>query len=227
VSATSAPRSALLTTGLAGIAMLVLQMIGQQRSQAGAAEPAFDAPAAEISEFFAANDPGLMAAGSYLSALSILAALVFVGGLASLLRRDWRAPLVLTCGAGYALAVGVGWELAATRMDEGVDPQVARLAFDLGNLSFATAWVALGGFLLLTGVALRAQRLVPGWTAWLAAVSGVGLVAARAVWTTPFWVAGYALFAIWTVVVCAAVLRRARLRHAEPSGTVADAVTVR
>lgn len=227
MSATSAPRAALLTTGLAGIAMLVLQLTGQQLSQAGAAEPAFDAGAAEISAFFAANDPDLMAAGNYLSALSILAALVFVGGLAALLRHDWRAPLVLVCGAGYALAVGVGWELAATRVDEGVDPQVARLAFDLGNLSFATAWVALGGFLLVTGGALRTHRLAPGWTAWLAALAGVCTIAARAVWTTPFWVFGYALFATWTVVVCSAVLRRARHRAPEQTGAVADAVTTR
>ncbi|MGN9912223.1 hypothetical protein ACTMTJ_32255 [Phytohabitans sp. LJ34] len=73
------------------------------------------------------------------------------------MRRDWRAPLVLATGLGNALAVGVGWELAATRAGEGLDPELARLAFDLGNLSFATAWVALGGFTVVTGWPPRAR----------------------------------------------------------------------
>jgi hypothetical protein len=210
----SGARSRLVTTGLAGVAMPVLQFTGQALTQTKATEPSFDAPAGEIHAVFAANDPNLMAAGSYLSALSVLAALFFVGGLASLLRRDWRAPLVLTCGLGYALAVGVGWELAATRVEEGIDPELARLAFDLGNLSFATAWVALGGFTVVTGWALRAHRLAPAWVAWLGTLAGTCAIAARAVWTSPFWLVGYALFLVWTLVICAFLLARAfRARH--------------
>jgi hypothetical protein len=207
-------RGPLVTTGVAGVAMLVLQFTGQALISNEAGEPVFDAPAGEIHAFFAANDPDLMAAGSYLSALCILAALVFVGGLASLLRRDWRAPLVLACGLGYALAVGVGWELAITRVEEGIDPELARLAFDLGNLSFATAWVALGGFTVVTGWALQAHRLAPAWVAWLGTLAGVCAIAARAVWTSPFWLVGYALFLVWTLTICAFLLTRAfRTRH--------------
>ncbi|KAB2348457.1 hypothetical protein [Actinomadura rudentiformis] len=223
-------RSQLVTTGLAGVAMLALQFTGQALISTEAAEPAFDAPASEIHTFFAANDPSLMAAGSYLSALSVLAALFFAGGLASLLRRDWRAPLVLACGLGYALAVGVGWELAATRVEEGLNPDLARLAFDLGNLSFATAWVALGGFTVVTGCALRTHRLAPAWVAWMGAVAGICAVAARAVWTSPFWLVGYSLFLVWTLAICAVLLARAfradtsdpdRHHGFEPSGALA------
>jgi len=110
-------------------------------------------------------------------------------------------------------------------VDEGVDPQVARLAFDLGNLSFATSWVALGGFLVAASLALRSERLAPRWTTWLGLLAGAGTIAARAVWTTPFWIAGYGLFAIWTVVVCAAVLGRSR--RPAPERSVAGAVTAR
>ncbi|MDG6108311.1 hypothetical protein Daura_21370 [Dactylosporangium aurantiacum] len=77
------------------------------------------------------------------------------------------------------------------------------------NLSFASAWVALGGF------AVAAGRAVLGW--W-GITAGLLLVAARAVWTIPWWVPGYGLFWIWAVTACVNPLRRRPVFAPEPQG---------
>jgi hypothetical protein len=199
------------TTAIAGLATFVLQFGGQALMQVNGQEPAFDAPAAEISAFFAAVDPDLFAAGSYLSVLSVLTVLWFFGGLYALLREDWRAPVALVCGVAYATGAGVGWELAAFRTREGIDPQLARLAFDLGNLSFAAAWVALGGFTLAVGWSMLTGPYARPRLGWWAIATGVALVAARAIWTTSWWLLGYASFWLWAIVVCVLLLRRTDL----------------
>jgi hypothetical protein len=203
-------KSLLVTTAIAGVATVVLQFAGQGLIQVGGAEPPFDAPAGEISAFFAARDQDLFAAGSYLSVLSVLALLWFLGGTYALFRPDWRAPIALACGILYATGAGAGWDLAVYRVPEGVDPQLSRFAFDLGNLSFASGWVALGGFAIATGWLLIATQQFQRWLGWWAVAAGVCLIVARAVWTTPFWFLGYGLFWIWVIVLCALLLRRAK-----------------
>ena len=194
------------STAVAGLATPVFQFGGQGFMLQGRTEPAFDAPAAEIITFFATTNQDLFAVGSYLSALSVLTVLCFFGGLYALLRDDWRAPIALACGVAYAGGVGVGWELAVFRLSDGIDPQLARFAYDLGNLSFATAWVALGGFAVATGWAM-ATSFASSRLGWWAVATGVALVGARAVWTTSWWLVGYASFWVWAVVVCILLLR--------------------
>jgi membrane protein implicated in regulation of membrane protease activity len=60
----------------------------------------------------------------------------------------------------------------------------------------------------VTGWALRAHRLVPAWVAWLGTIAGVCAIAARAVWTSPFWLVGYALFLVWTLAICSLLVAR-------------------
>ncbi|HCT77924.1 MAG TPA: hypothetical protein DGG94_16485 [Micromonosporaceae bacterium] len=200
----------LRTTAVAGLATIVLLFGGQAFIQVGGGEPAFDAPATEIANFFAKRDQDLFAIGSYLSVLSIVTMLWFVGGLFVLLRDDWRAGIALVSGALFsAAAVAASWELAVFRVSEGVDPQLARFAFDMGNLSFASGWVALGSFAIATGWALLSSQSLPRWLGWWAIAAGVCLVAARAVWTTPFWFLGYSLFWIWVIVLCVYLFRLA------------------
>jgi hypothetical protein len=101
-----------------------------------------------------------------------------------------------------------GWELAVFRVPEGVDPQIARLAFDLGNLSFASGWVALGSFAVAAGWAGLSTGAFPRWLSWWMVIAGLCLVAARAVWATNFWLLGYALFWLWVIVLSVRLLRR-------------------
>lgn len=125
------------------------------------------------------------------------------------LRDDWRAMVALVSGVVYVAAtIAGGWELAAFRVGEGLDPQIARLVFDMGNLGFASAWVALGSFALAIGWVLVASRQWPSWLGWWAVAAGVCLIAARAVWTNQFWLVGYFLFWIWVIALSVVLLRR-------------------
>ncbi|TMR88628.1 hypothetical protein [Nonomuraea basaltis] len=133
----------------------------------------------------------------------------FFAGLYTLLKEDWRARIALVSGVVFVAIVSAGgWELVTFRESEGVDPQLARLAFDLGNVGFATSWVALGSFLIATGWALLSLRTLSAWSGWWAIAAGICLIAARAVWTNPFWLVGYGLFWVWVLVLCVTVLHR-------------------
>jgi hypothetical protein len=205
---------ALTTTAIAGIASAVLLFGAQGLMQIGGAEPAFDASAGEILAFFEARHPQLYPAGAYLSVLGLAAFLWFLGGMYAVLRSreggsPWRSTVALISGVVFvALVGGSGWQLAVFRTTEGLDPQLARLAFDMGNLGFASSWVALGSFAIATGWAILSSSVLARWLGWWAVVAGVGLVAARAAWTSPFWIAPYLLFWIWVIVVSVVLLRR-------------------
>ncbi|MFU8872791.1 hypothetical protein [Micromonospora sp. SL4-19] len=198
------PRS----TGVAGLATVVLLFGGQLLIQVGGGEPAFDASAAAIADYFGARDQTLFAIGTYLNVVAVVLFLWFVGGVYTLLRDDWRATIALISGVlGVAPVLTAGWELAVYRVPEGVDSQIARLAFDLGNLSFASGWVALGSFAVASGWAGLATRALPRWLSWWIVAAGVCLVAARAVWATPIWLVGYAFFWLWVVALSVRLLR--------------------
>ena len=206
---TAPGRAPAVTTGVAGLVAFVLLFGGQMLIQVGGSEPPFDAPADTIARYFEARDPILFATGTYLNVLAVVVLLWFVGGVYRLLGDDWRAPIALISGAvALGPTLTAGWELAVFRGPEGVDPQIARAAFDLGNLSFASAWVALGGFAVAVGWSgLATGRLRP-WLAWWSVTAGIRLILARAVWTTPVWFLGYALFWLWVITLSVRLLRR-------------------
>ena len=87
------------------------------------------------------------------------------------------------------------------------EPGLARYAFDVGNLGFANAWVAMGSFAVACGWVVLSTRVFGRWLGWWALAAGVGLVAARFVWTNEFWIAPYFAFWIWVVVVSVQLLR--------------------
>lgn len=165
-------RTRSITTGIAGIAAAVGLSMGQGLMQVGGYEPPFDAAAVEIQMFFEARSSSLFAVGSYLQALSLIVFLWFLAGVSALLKEaegegPWRANLALVSGVVVVATTILGsWELAVFRADEGLDPQLGRLVFDLGNLSFASAWVALGSVSLASGWVMVSARSVPRWLGW-------------------------------------------------------------
>ncbi|GAA4558330.1 hypothetical protein [Planotetraspora kaengkrachanensis] len=209
-----AHRALLSTIGAAGMAATLLLFGAQGFLQAGGAEPAFDADAAEIQTFFDTRGPELFSAGAYVSLLGLVAFLWFLGGVHALLRHSeepqaWRSAIALVSGVVFvSTVITSGWELAAIRVEDGLDPQLARFAFDMGNLWFATSWMALGSFALATGWVILSSRVLPHWLGWWAVIAGTGLVAARAVWTTPLWFFPYALFWLWVIALSVRCLRR-------------------
>jgi hypothetical protein len=52
------------------------------------------------------------------------------------------------------------WQLVAFRVSVGLDPQLARFAFDVGNLAFANAWVAMSSFAIAASWAYEVPELV-------------------------------------------------------------------
>jgi hypothetical protein len=207
-------RTMTVATAVAGLAGVVLLFAGQGMVGVGGGEPSFDAPAAEILSFVEARDDVWYPIGSYLGVLAIVASLWFVVGLWPVLRYAegepaWRSLVALASGIVWvASLMNPGWDLGVFRRDEELDPQLARLAFDMGNLGFAVSWIAMASFLVSAGWVFVSSARLPAWLGWWAIVAGVGFLAGSAVWTTALWLAPYALFWIWVIIVCVQLLRR-------------------
>jgi hypothetical protein len=148
-----------------GIAFVVLESVGQGFIQIGGAEPAFGAPADEILAFFLARDETLFNWGGYLSLLSFIAFIWFLGALWAALRRAEGDPGLLSLvafGSGLvavAALTGGGWAMVVFRLQDGVDLQIARTLYDLGNFAFATSWVFFASLLLAAGMAAILSKL--------------------------------------------------------------------
>jgi hypothetical protein len=212
------PDSRLQQIGAAGgIAFVILQMASQSLIQVGGAEPRFGAPAEEILQFFARRDPQLFAIADYLSALSLIAWLWFIGSLWKALRQAegesaWLSTIALGSGLmviGAATVVGVGWPLAVFRVSEGLDPQIARLHFDMASFAFVGMWASLASFLLATSVIILRTALFPRWVGWLGEGIAVGLLVARAFWaSSQIAILPYLLFWLWLIATSVALIRR-------------------
>jgi len=200
-----------------GLIFVVMQNISQGLIQVGGVEPPFNAPSASIAAFFASRDPRLYGIGDYISALSVVALLWFLGSLWSALRRAgedsaWLAMVAVLSGllAAVSLVTGGGWTLARARIDSGLSPEMATYLFDQGNFSFATIWVSLGSMLLAVGVLNAIDRVFPVWLGWSGVVIGAGLIIARAFWaTSQLTFVPYLLFWVWMIAISIILMRRA------------------
>jgi hypothetical protein len=206
----------------AGIAFVALQLVAQGLIQVGGLEPAFDAPAEEIVAFFEARSPALFAVGAYLSLLALAAFLWFLGALWAALRRAegdpaWLSLVAFGSGLAFVAALWDGWHLAMFRIEEALDPQIARLAFDIGNLGFAGSWVPLASLLLAAGAVSVRTGALTRWLGWVAVATGIGLLVARAVWTLPVAFVPWLAFWVWTVAVSIVLVRRAGAARRAPA----------
>lgn len=201
--------------GLAGILYPVLQMTAQGLIQVGGTEPAFTAGAAEILAFFENRRPDLFAIGEYLSVVSMILFIWFTATLWARLRDLEGAPGMLSMvalGSGVAAVsalFGGGWSLAMFRLPDGLDPQMARMLFDEGNLGFANHWIAIGSMVLAAGLVFRTSaEAYPRWWGPGSLVVAVGLIFARFVWTSAIAFLPYVLFWVWMIVLGVGFIRR-------------------
>jgi hypothetical protein len=200
-----------------GIVFVALQMASQALIQVGGAEPPFNATEATIVAFFLARNTRLFAVGEYLSTLSLIPFLWFLGSLWSTLRRAEGEPTWLSFVAAAsglmvvaAVSAGSGWLLAVFRKGEGLDSQVARLLFDQGNFAFANAWVMLAGLSLASGVVIVRTGALPHWLGWAGILIACGLLAARAVWASSGLVfIPFGLCYLWLIAISVVLIRRA------------------
>lgn len=204
-------------TGAAGVTTLVV-VLGTSLAN-GFQSTSFTSDAEQTVAFFRSIDDSFGDVSSFLTALGLIAMLWFAIGLALLLRRydgeiPWRSAFL--AGAGVVSVVSgqiASWDAAAFRSQD-IDPQVARYAFDLGNLSFANGWVATGAVSICAGMIFLTARNLPNWLGWWAVVAGVGQVLARAIWTSDLAFVPFAAFWLWTAVV-SVLLLSGRLAVAE------------
>jgi hypothetical protein len=214
-AATSTPSAAwqqlARVTGLVGIASVVLIFVPIVAMSGE--EPDFRGSAAEALTFFRSIDSGLAELGRFVTTVGMLGFLWFAVGITTLLRRaegepHWRSTAGLVSAVVVVPLILEGSWDAATHRAADLEPQVARYAFDVGNLSFTNAWVALGSFAIACGWVLVSTGYLARWLGWLAVVSGVGLVLARAVRLEVIWFVPYLLFWVWVVAVSVLLLRR-------------------
>ena len=191
-------------TGAAGITTLVV-VLGTSLAN-GYPSAAFTSNAEQTVAFFRSIDDAFGTISSFLTAVGLIALLWFAIGLALLLRRydtdlPWRSAFL--AGAGVVSVVSgqiASWDAAAFRSQD-IDPQVARYAFDLGNLSFANGWVATGALSICAGMIFLTAKDLPNWVGWWAVAAGVGQVLARAIWTSDLAFIPFTAFWLWTAVV--------------------------
>jgi hypothetical protein len=210
-------RAARVATGIAGIAAVVLLFGGQLVGAIGSrTEPAFDSSTRDIVRFLASLRSGPQTAGSVIALLGLVAFLTFAAGLDDALAPAGQGLPALAVRTAQLCAVALivaamvgGWELGVLRKSD-LEPQVARLIYDQGSLTFAKSWVLLGGFAAGAGVAVLTGRAVPSWLGWWALVDAVGFVVARALWLTQFWLLPYLLLWGWIVIVSVLLVIRTR-----------------
>ena len=137
------------TTGLLGLATVVLIFVPIVAiSTVG--EPQFTATATEAQAFFRSASQGWVQIAQAVTVLAGIGLIWFVVGLALLLGRaegnpPWRAAVAGVSGLllpAYLL-IDLSWDAAAYGGAE-IEPGLASYAFDVGNLGFANAWMAMG-----------------------------------------------------------------------------------
>jgi len=200
---------------LAGILYPILQMTAQGFIQVGGIEPAFSASSSEIITFFQNRDPSFFQIGGYISMLTFVLFLWFLGALWEELNsidsdNSWLA--VVAIGSGLVTTStyisASGWSLALFRIQEGLSPELARYLFDQGSLNFANSWVFLGSMVLASGLLFRSSDNYPKWLITGSTVLAIALILARVVWTSRIAFAPYIFFLVWLIAVSVNMYRR-------------------
>ena len=203
-------------TGVIGIAFIVL-LFGPIIALSAAGEPPLDATAAEAAKYLGHIDATWAQLALAASTLGWIGSLWFFVAFGYLLRRvegdpPWRSTIATLSGAllaAYGL-VGVSVGAASIHGDK-VTPGVADFAWASASIGFANAWIAVASFALSSGWVILSTRALERWMGWWLIVAGVGLVAARFVWTIDLWIMPYLLFWAWALVLSIRLIRQPSL----------------
>jgi hypothetical protein len=203
-------------TGVIGLATLVL-IFTPIVAISTLGEPPFTATTEQAHAFLVNASVGWARTANAAVTVAAVALLWFVVGLSLLLARaegspPWRSVAALVTGVLLPahMLLDASWGAASYRGAD-IEPALARYAFDVGNLGFANAWVAMGSLAVTSGWVVLRTGVLGRWLGWWAVVAGFGLVVARFVWTSEFWLAPYFGFWIWVIVVSVQLIR-GRLR---------------
>jgi hypothetical protein len=220
----SAPYTALArATGIIGIVFMVL-LFGPIIALSTAGEPPLDATASEAVKYFGNIEANWAQLALAVSTLGWIGSLWFFVAFGYLLRRvegdpPWRSTIA-TLSGGLLAAYGlVGVSLGAASLHGGkITPDVADFAWAFANVGFANAWIAVASFALCSGWVILSTRALERWMGWWLIVAGLGLVAARFVWTSDLWTVPYLLFWVWLLVLSIRLIRRPNMLDPVESG---------
>ena len=199
-------------TGLVGLVTVVLLFV--PLFAGSGEEPTFKATQAEIVRYFQSIDSPLIDFARFVLTVGFVALLWFTISLSVLLSKiegapPWRSALAAGSGVVVVAVLLAGHPDAAAYRADDISPEVAQYAFDVGNVSFANAWVALGSFAICAGWVIGVTGFFRGWLGWWGVVSGAALAMFRAAWTAEIWLLPYLSFWLWVIVVSVLLIRRA------------------
>jgi hypothetical protein len=212
-----APYTALArATGIIGIVFIVL-LFGPIIALSAAGEPPLDATGPDVVKHFATIEADWAQLTLAASTLGWIGSLWFFLAFGYLLRRvegdpPWRSTIATLSGtllAAYGL-VGVSLEAASLHGGK-ITPDVADYAWAFANVGFANAWIGVASFALSSGWVILSTGALERWMSWWLIVAGLGLVAARFVWTSDLWTVPYLLFWVWLLVLSIRLIRRPNL----------------
>ena len=201
----------------AGIVFVVVQVAANNlMEQVGGNEPPSYAEAPEIVNFFMTRDSRLFGLGDYIMTLSVIPFVWWLSVLWARLRRaegtaGWLSVATLGFGLVSAtlLASRNGWTLAMDRIDEGLNPELARTLFDMGNSNFANVWVTIAGMLIAASILSIRTGALPKWLGWAGLAVALGLVIARAFLEQSWLASAYGFFWLWMIITSVVLIRRA------------------
>jgi hypothetical protein len=203
-------------TGVIGIVFIVL-VFGPIIALSAAGEPPLDATGAEAAKHFADIEATWAQLALAIATLGWIGSLWFFVAFGYLLRRvegdpPWRSTIATLSGALLAAYGLVGVSVGAASIHGGrITPDVADFAWASASVGFANAWIAVASFALSAGWVILSTRALERWMGWWLIVAGVGLVAARFVWTNDVWFMPYLLFWAWLLVLSIRLIRRTDL----------------
>ena len=184
--------------------------------QVGGNEPPSYAEAPEIVNFFMTRDSRLFGLGDYIMTLSVIPFVWWLSVLWARLRRaegkaGWLAVAALGFGLVSAteLVSGGRWTLVMGRIEEGMNPELVRTLFDMGNLNFANIWVSRAGILIAAGILSIRTGALPKWLGWAGLAVALGLVIARAFLEQSWLASAYGFFWLWMIITSVVLIRRA------------------
>ena len=196
---------------LGGILSVVLQMTGQMMIQTGGQEPPFNAGTDEIITFFINRHTELANAGSFISLLSFIPFIFFLGVFWKKLKINEDSPAWLSAislGSGFLIVAvqtvsGAGWTILFNRMSRDVLPELAAYQFDFGNYLFAVSWVLMAFMLISSGLLSLLKNAFPKWIGILGLITALGLLISSAYWFNPSGVifVPVTLYWIWLISV--------------------------
>jgi len=203
-------------TGVIGIVFIVL-LFGPIIALSTAGEPPLDATASEAAKYFGNIEATWARLALATSTLGWIGSLWFFVAFGYLLRRvegdpPWRSTIATLSGALLAAYGLVGVSVGAASLHGGkITPNVADFAWASASVGFANAWIAIASFALASGWVILSTRALERWMGWWLIVAGVGLVAARFVWTIDLCIAPYLLFWACALVLSIRLIRRPNL----------------